>query len=494
MKFSCARIFSDHMVLQRNRPIAVFGKGPEGAKVQVELAGRSAETVCRDGKWRAILPAMEEKGSQTLTVRCGGEEISFGDVLLGEVWLAGGQSNMELALEDARSGGEEIPRSADPLLRYYHTVKTASEADRARAESEVPAGWVCSAPETAGRFSAVGYHFAQRLRRELDVPVGIVGCNWGGTSASCWMSRETLSADPELAVYFADYDQAVKGRTEEEYQRQKADYQAQIDQYNVRMAAVPVSKSDMDAFRAASADIIYPWPPPMGADCFLRPCGLYETMLSHVAPYTLRGVIWYQGESDDQHAPLYSRLLTTMIAQWRADFMQDDLFFDIVQLPGYAGETPEADNWGVLRLNQEKVKETVPHTALAVIYDVGERDNIHPIDKKTVGGRLADQALAAVYGGTADVRLGKLVQAQAGEKALHLTFDVPLCVCGERVEGFQIFGKDGAWRDAQATVQGETVTLTGEAIAGARYAMTNWTQANVFQKNGIPLPPFVWKA
>ena len=160
MRFSCARIFSDHMVLQRNRPIAVFGQGPDGETVEAELLGRRARAACAGGKWLLFLPAMDARGPLELRVRCGAEEAVFSDVALGEVWLAGGQSNMELILENAKSGGAEIPKALDPDLRYYHAVKTASEAGRAEAETQVPAGWVTSSPETAGLFSAVAYHVA----------------------------------------------------------------------------------------------------------------------------------------------------------------------------------------------------------------------------------------------------------------------------------------------------------------------------------------------
>ena len=303
MRFSCARIFSDHMVLQRNRPIAVFGLGPDGETVEAELLGRRARAACAGGKWLLFLPAMDARGPLELRVRCGAEEAVFSDVALGEVWLAGGQSNMELILENAKSGGAEIPKAQDPNLRYYHAVKTASEAGRAEAETQVPAGWVTSSPETAGQFSAVAYHVAKRLRAALGVPVGIVGCSWGGTSAACWVSRAALEANPALRVYFEDYDRAVAGKTPEQYAQEKADYAAAIEDYNARMARVTLSKDDMVAYREATKDIVFPWPPPMGPDAYRRPCGLHETMLAHVAPYSLRGALWYQGEEDSGTHP-----------------------------------------------------------------------------------------------------------------------------------------------------------------------------------------------
>ncbi len=493
MEFTCARIFSDHMVLQRGRPISVFGTGPDGRTVTVRLKGMEASCVCAQGRWRAVLPALEATGPQRLTVRMGDEEIAFEDVALGEVWLAGGQSNMEYALEDARSWGQDIKEAEDADLRYYHVVKTATEQDRARAEKAVPPGWVKCTPETAGRFSAVAYHFAKRLRAHLNVPVGIVGCNWGGTSASCWLSREALKSDADLKVYLEDYDREVSGRTEAEYERQKAEFAAAQEEHDARLSRVTVPKTDFAAYREAIKDIAGPWPPPQGKDCFLRPCGLYETMLRHVTPYTLRGVIWYQGEADEVHPRLYARLLTAMIEQWRRDFMEPDLFFALVQLTAFAGENADGDAWGTLRLQQALVRDTVPHAAMAVIYDVGEYDNIHPTDKKTVGERLGDQALDNAYGADTGARLFRCVEKRASGGEVTLTFDGRICVRGEEARGFALCGADGKYHRARACVDGDTVRLVSEGVAqprGARYAMTNWTQGNAMQENGIPLPPF----
>lgn len=498
MRFSCARIFSDHMVLQRNRPIAVFGQGPDGETVEAELLGRRARAACAGGKWLLFLPAMDARGPLELRVRCGAEEAVFSDVALGEVWLAGGQSNMELILENAKSGGAEIPKSLDPDLRYYHAVKTASEAGRAEAEAQVPAGWVTSSPETAGQFSAVAYHVAKRLRAALGVPVGIVGCNWGGTSAACWVSRAALEADPALRVYFEDYDRAVAGKTPEQYAQEKADYAAAIEDYNARMARVTLSKDDMAAYREATKDIVFPWPPPMGPDAYRRPCGLHETMLAHVAPYSLRGALWYQGEEDSgTHPELYGALLTALMAEWRRDFRAEDLFFGVVQLPGFGSDDPDGENWGKIRLAQAAVCARDAHAALAVVTDAGERDNVHPIDKETVGNRLADQILHGAYGQDLDVALDAPQSASREGNALVLRFGTALSARGPEVRGFQLRGADGVWRWAQAEIAGPTVRLTApgvEAPAAARYDLTNWVEGNVYQANGIPLPPFAAEA
>lgn len=493
MKFSCARIFTDHMVVQRNLPIAVFGTAPDGAAVTVSLAGCTQQCVAREGSWLVHLPAMDPRGCFEMVVSCGAETLRFEDVVFGEVWLAGGQSNMEFALADARSASEEIPYATDADLRYYHAVKTPTHSGYDRAEKQVPSGWVTATPQTAPAFSAVGYHFAKRLRASEQVPVGIVGCNWGGTSASCWISREALLTDPALSVYIDEYEKSIAGQTDQQYEKLAAEYEQSIEQHAALMAAVTVDKGDVDAYRAATSDIIYPWPPPMGRGCFLRPFGLYDTMLGQITPYTLRGVIWYQGETDEWHADLYARLFGLTIAQWRSDFGRDDLFFAFVQLTSFASEDENSPRWGHLRAQQALVAETVPNTAMAVIYDVGERDNIHPIDKKTVGNRLADQVLSAVYGQDIDVRLAKPTQKETADGQLTVRLDSELHVSGDKAEGFQICGQDGVYVYADASVLGGAVQLKSQQVPQpvcARYAFTNWTNGNVYQENGIPLPPF----
>ncbi len=510
MRFSCASIFTDHMVLQRRRPVAVFGKGPEGETVEAEFIGHTASAPVRHGEWLLFLPAMDERGAHTLRVRCAGEELAFSDVVLGEVFLAGGQSNMELILENAESGAREIPASLDPDLRYFHVLKTAKPPLPRAAEGTVPLlcvpspeyleepePWVTSSPETAGQFSAVGYHVGKRLRAALGVPVGLIGCNWGGTSASCWVSRETLAQTPGLRVYLDDYDRAVQGQTTDQYQKAKADYADALAAYAERMARVTVSKEDMVAYREATKDIVYPWPPPMGPDSERRPHGLYETMLSRVFPYTLAGALWYQGEEDSgTHPELYETLLTALMRQWRRDFREEDLFFGVVQLPGFAGEDAAGEAWGKVRLAQAAVCGRDAHAALAVVLDAGERDNVHPIDKETVGNRLADQILCHLYGAEMDVRLYAPKRIAREGNALVLRFDTALHSRGES-DDFQLRGPDGAWARAEAKIEGSAVRLTApglDAPCAARYALTNWVEGRVYQANGIPLPPFAVEA
>lgn len=490
MSFSCARIFSDHMVLQRNQSIAVFGTAPAGACVAAELNGSYAEGIAdADGKWLIRLPAMDARGALELRVTCGEQCKVFHDVVLGEVWLAGGQSNMEFELYKAKGGFVDIANSADDDLRFYQVELTETNEERDRLKRPAPDGWVASGPEYAASFSAVAYYFAVKLRGELNVPVGIVGCCWGGTSASCWLSREKLEEDEDLKIYLEEYERDRFHGSTEEYLAARAVYDAQVAAYEEQLKALCEREKDEERWRREYDQLVYPWPPVLGERNYQRPNGLYETMVCYAAPYTMRGALWYQGEGDSNHAHLYARLLGKVLEQWRQDFMNPELFMGVVQLTGYAGENGEDDSWGVVR-DQQRIVGSGPNAAVAITYDVGMADNIHPIEKRTVGNRLADQILAHCYGKKLDVSLADPESVSVQDGDLVLRFTQALC-CTGKAQGFQVHGADGKWTYADAEVSGDTVVLRGNAAAKAvRYAYTNWTDANVYQTNGIPLPPF----
>lgn len=489
MKFTCARIFSDNMVLQRNQEIPVFGCGRPGAEITVMFNGAKEKSVVgQDGKWLVKLPAMDKRGAMTLTVESEDETITFENVVLGEVWLAGGQSNMEFEMYKAKGGFADIANSADADLRYYQVEQTESNEARYILKRPCPAGWVAAEPDYTAHFSAVAYYFAMKLRKELDVPVGIVGCSWGGTSASCWLSEEMLSSDEPLKVYLEEYAQQTEGRTQEEYLKAKDEYDALVAVYEEKLNYTLATYKDEDEWRAEYKKLEYPWPPPMGDRCFMRPCGLYDTMVKYAAPYGIRGALWYQGEGDAGHAELYAKLLSLVMEQWRKDFMNPDMFVGVVQLTAFGSEAEDDASWGVVRTQQEKMAVEDGNAAFAVIYDVGEKDDIHPIEKRTVGNRLADQILVKLYGKEIDAAYAEVIKAEAADGKIILKVTEPL-VCKEDALGFQIL-KDGKWSFVKAGAGGEEITLFAESAEAVRYAYTTWTEANVYQKNGIPLKPF----
>ena len=493
MALRLARIFCDHMVLQRNKPCAIFGYAPDGAEVSARLAHLTARTVAQEGKFLFHLPAAEIPGAHTLTVSCKGEEISVRDVVYGEVWMASGQSNMEFKLADSLGGMEEACAANQPLLRYYHTPKVAFEEERDARTAEIPETWVVCTPETAGDMSGVAYWFAQRVMEAENVPVGIVGCNWGGTSAACWMSREALDEFPKLSVYTREYEVALAAFTCEQHRANDAAYQQSIADYNRRMAEVTAPKDDIRAFLEATKDITFPWPPPMNERCYLRPHGLFGAMVAQLAPYTLGGVLWYQGESDVPHAPLYSTLLGAMMRQWREVFLSPELPFALVQLTMYGADgSPDGIDWALLREQQQKLADADGHACYAVITDVGEEMNIHPVDKRTVGLRLARQVLRSVYGHNVDARHVKVVSTQTEDGKMILSFDGELHADGEAT-GFALSGEDGVFHPAKAGLRGNTAELVSDAVpqpVHARYMFANYLPGNVYQANGDPLGQF----
>lgn len=490
MKLTCARIFSDNMVLQRDREIPVHGTGTPGAKVTVELNGATAAAfVAKDGKWLAMLPAMDKRGNLTLTVKSGEETIAFHNVVLGEVWLAGGQSNMEFEMYKAKGGFADIAESLDPELRYYQVPMIANFDEPDVLKRPCPDGWVSASPETTAEFSAVAYYFARKLRAYLgDVPVGIVSNSWGGTSASCWTSEERLRADPDFDVFFKNYEEQCAGRTQEEYLHNRKVYDDQVEEYEKKLTHIRETYKDEEEWRAEYKKLEFPWPPAWGDHCYMRPCGLYQTMIKHPAPYGVRGAIWYQGEGDGMNplAPMYAKLLKSVMDQWKEDYLNPDMFVGVVQLPKHGTDDTD-DGWGIARTQQEKMA-TEDGGVFAVTYDVGEADDIHPIVKRPVGERLADQVLVKLYGADIDAAYAEVAETAAADGKLILKFTQPL-VPNDDAKGVQIL-KDGKWSYVKASAAEDALVLEADAAEAVRYAYTVWTDANVYQKNGIPLKTF----
>lgn len=414
-EFSVAAVFSNHMVLQRDKNVKIFGEGEDGQTVTVEFRGQKAEAVVKDGRWCAVLAPMgasvkraekEENPDpygdlfvgDTMTVCCGGQVRTFADVAVGEVWLAGGQSNMEFELQNCRGGMDFLANDKNPGVRFYYTQKNAYK-DAHFYEAEKNSAWSTFDAKRAKCWSAVGYFFAKRIAAELGVVVGVIGCNWGGTSASCWMDRETLLRDAELKSYLDDYEAAVAGKSEEEQIAEYRAYEKYDAEWNARAAVCYAEDPAMSWEEVQRRCGVNQWPGPMCCINPFRPAGLYECMLQRVMPYTLRGFLYYQGESDDHKPKMYERLFREMIAKWREDWEDISLPFLMVQLPmhRYAAD-PDYKHWCLIREAQMRVFETVKNTGIAVILDKGEFNEIHPKEKEAVGERLALQAMWLVYG------------------------------------------------------------------------------------------------
>lgn len=497
--FNLAAVFTDHMVLQRNKNINIWGCAYTATDVTVELCGKSVTTRAESGKWKVVLPPMEAGGPYELKVTDNrGGELILRDVMIGEVWLAGGQSNMELELQNALNGKEVLKNIKDVNVRFYYTQKIAYIDDYFHF-AERNSCWSIAAPDTAANYSAVGYYFARRLAAELGVTVGVIGCNWGGTSASAWMSRKMLEQDSDTKSYVDEYDKAMEDKTMEGYLAELAEYEEWYNEWQPKINEYYANTENPTWEGAQEYAGPSRWPEPLGPKSQFRPGGLYETMISRICPYTLAGFAYYQGESDDHKPDTYYKLFKALIEQWRTDWEDDSLPFMFVQLPMFMNEGDEDfKHWCKIREAQMRVHQTTANTGIAVILDKGEFNNIHPIDKEPVGERLALQALYHVYGKiSADEAYGAIYKShEYTDGGIMLTFEHAgdgFELKGEKAVGFEVAGKDKKYHTADAWFKGDKIFVRSAEVAEPVYLRYNWTNygdVTVYSKNGIPLAPF----
>lgn len=494
---SCAPVFSDNMVLQRNKNIAVFGMAYDNMKVTVMLNGKTVEATAKDHKWSVLLPPMEAGGPYEMTVLSGDERITFCNIMIGEVWLAGGQSNMELELQNSLGGKKVLENIDSANVRFYYTKKNPY-IDEFFYADERNNCWKTASEENSANWSAVGFYFAKKLSEDLGVTVGIIGCNWGGTSASAWMPRETLLADSDMRSYADEYDEAMGGKTFEQYLAELDDYNAYVEVWQPKINEFYAKHPDGEWGDALEFAGPCRYPEPLGPKSPFRAGGLYETMLMRVCPYTLAGFIYYQGESDDHKPNFYYKLFKALIEQWRNDWQDDSLPFLFVQLPMFINRGEEdRKHWCIIREAQMRVHQTTANTGIAVILDCGEYGNIHPVDKEPVGERLELQALCHVYGMISEKEaygaIYKSFEYKDGGMLLHFDhaedgFDIR----GEAV-GFEIAGEDKLYHKAEVTVQNDKIFARSGEVKEPKYLRYNWVnygEVTAFSKNGIPLAPF----
>ena len=486
-----APIFSDHMVLCRNRDIRIFGEAESGREVTVSFHHHTAKCTAVKGRFEAVLPSMPHGGPYALTVTDGETTLEFQDVLVGDVYFAGGQSNMEMCLKDTQDGVRYTAQADYPQVRYCN-YPVQAYLDKKTLAWERKTKWRAVAPGTCGEISAVAFHFAVKLHTSLDVPVGIIGCYLGGTSITAWLDEAAITATTGGKAYLDAFNERIKDQTDEEYQKvfsaqQKAHaiWSRKADQMKAENSAVKWAD-----FIAALGPC--PYPPPEGRKSLFRPCGLINTMVKRVAPYTLTGILFYQGESDFRHPQLYRMFLLSLIIHWRELFLSPSLPFLYVQLPMFdQQDEPVKNSWPQLRQAQEQVFADMRHTGLAVMIDGGDADDIHPQDKKTVGERLFNQALQVIYCQKADSS-PRAIAARSDGNAIKVTVSSPL-----RYEKsprlFELAGEDGVFVAADAVIDGAEIRITAQSVPNPRfirYAWVNYGVVNVYGINGLPLAPF----
>lgn len=468
-------LFSDHMVLQQGKPVPVWGWADPGEEVTVTFRGEKVRTRAVEGRWRVWLPPQKAGGPDELTVR-GENELRLRDVLVGEVWICSGQSNMAWPLKRAFNAEEDIAQSANPNLRLF-TVPRRKELTPIE---DIEGAWVLADPTTTPDFSAVGYYFGQALQKALGVPVGLIHTSWGGSPAEVWMSRQTLESSEE---YHRDilqrYEQARAA-----YEKALADWEKAREK--ARQAGQTFNRRPPRA----------PW----------RPTELYNGMIAPLIPYAIAGAIWYQGESNASRAWQYRRLFADMIRNWRRDFGQGPFPFLAVQLAPWdknrhrsleaiTAEPTESD-WAKLREAQDYVARTEPNVGMVVITDLGDKDNIHPTRKKPVGERLALAARVIAYGQDIDglsptYRSVRFENGRAIVSFNHVRG--PLQCRGDKLTGFAIAGPDRKFVWANARIRGREVEVWNEAVpdpVAVRFGWADYPVVNLYSAAGLPVSPF----
>lgn len=463
-------LFTEGAVLQQGMPVPVWGTGRDGEKVTVTFGRSRAATVVRDGRWLVRLPAMKASATAgTLTIQ-GDNRVEIKNVLVGEVWICSGQSNMQWPISASAEPEKVIAESADPGMRLFTVPRRATDVPLAN----VDARWVECGPRTTPDFSAVAYHFGRMLRKALKVPVGLISTNFGGTPAEAWTRREVLAADPELAPILERHIRAVEA------------FGAAYRQYLDAAAA----------WRPGAGE--RPRRPADPAESFQRPCGLYNAMIAPLIPYAIAGAIWYQGESNAGRAYEYRRLFPAMIRNWREDWGQGDFPFLYVQLAPFMRiqAEPMESAWAELREAQTMTLRLVPRTGMAVITDLGDEADIHPKRKAPVGERLALAALRIAYGKPI-VYSGPMVAGHSIRgRVVTLRFTHVgggLRPVGEPLTGFTVAGADRKWHNAQARVVGNTVRVWSDAVqrpVAVRFGWANYPVVNLRNAEGLPASPF----
>lgn len=475
---SLAPIFTDHAVLQRNQPIPIWGWSDPGEKITVKFSNKTAKTVGdENGQWRIELPTLSAQAKgQTLTAS-GTNEIKLRDILIGDVWLCGGQSNMEMVIRNSRDAEAEIAAANFPQIRH---IKVAKNIAAAPITSMAGAWTVCS-PETAGDYTAAGYFFARRLHQDLNVPIGLLNSNWGGTPVESWLPPSVMS-DPDLAVTVASHQAVIN----EGILVQNITYRDNLAAWK---SAKTLAAENGEIFEEKEPNM--PWQP--GA--FKTTSLLYNAMIEPVVPYALTGFIWYQGEGNANQPDTYRDMFVALIESWREKFETPDAPFYWAQLASWDSGAGESLDWPLLREAQHQTL-TLPHTGQAILTDIGEAFDIHPKNKQDVGDRLARVALAEHYGKDIAFRgpVHRSTTFQDNQISVTFTHAEGLTTTnGETPREFEIAGVDGVFHPAAAILDGATVTLTAEAVPtprNVRHAWHRWIEPNLQNAAGLPAEPF----
>lgn len=459
--------FSDNMVLQQGVPVTVWGWAHEGDVVTVKFRGQTVSATTHNLKWSLKLRALKAGGPDTLTVGTKQHTLPLTNVLVGEVWVASGQSNMEWPLRQAFQPDDDIASATNTLIRLFHVPKMKSDSPTVK----IKASWQVCSPQAVPGFSAVGYYFGRDLQAARKVPVGMIETDWGGSPAEAWMSREALE---------------ISGR----YQTEVLDTYATAEKnYRDALAAWAKEKAEAEAgkqeFKKAAPGLGW------------KPSELYNGMIAPLVPFAIKGAIWYQGESNAGRAEQYRSLFADMIRGWRRDWGNDFTFL-CVQLAPFTAvkEQPEESAWAELREAQLLATTKLPAVGMAVITDVGDPKDIHPKKKQPVGARLALAARGIAYGEKIEFSgpQYRKLEVKADKAVLHFGHvGKGLEARDGELKGFAICGEDKNFVWGKAEIAGDTVVVSSPQVAkpvAVRYGWANCPVVNFWNKDGLPASPF----
>jgi sialate O-acetylesterase len=459
------------MVVQRDLPVHLWGWAAVGESVTATFRGNTRTTAANElGQWSLYLPPGSAGGPFQLTIK-GSNLLALDDILVGDVWLASGQSNMEFEMRKASTAAEDLPKAADPRIRLMIVKKHYADFPQTDLEATTP--WTASSPESAREFSAVAWYFAREISAEQNVPIGVIDSTWGGTVAEAWTRLTALGEDASLAPVFT-----ARGHMTD------------------REAKAILEQTLHDQQRAGAKaegrpEPQFPWHPILN---MWGPSMLWNGMIAPLTPFPIRGVLWYQGESNSvlERAPTYQRLFSTLITDWRRQWQIGDFPFLFVQIANFKS-TP-AEDWPTIREAQLRTL-AIRNTAMAVTIDIGNPDDVHPTDKRTVGHRLALAARTTTYGESVESSGPVFRQATSEGSSLRLWFDHAdgLQAKGGSLTSFEIAGPDNAFVPAEAHIDGRTILLSSPSVAvptAARYGRANSPECHLYNSAGLPASPF----
>ncbi len=495
-------VFSDNMVVQRGVPFPVWGWADPGEEVYVHFEQKTSDGkreegkavfADNEGKWMVRIGPFEPGEAGVLTIK-GREkkkdakgktpppnQVVCKNVLVGEVWICSGQSNMQWEMYRSTLDPEKnIKEATYPKIRLFQVPRKATPAP----QTNVDAKWEECMPASVRNFSAVAYFFGRHLHQNLKVPIGLINTSYGGTPAEAWTSREALLKEESLKYYVENLDNARKNY---DPAKAKAAYEEAFAKWKVAAEEAKKNKKPIPKQPGLQQ------PPGSGAN---SPSGLFNAMVAPLVPYAFKGAIWYQGESNAGRAYEYRTLFPAMIKDWRDQWKQGDFPFLFVQLAPYWDGDSNGVRYAELRDAQLHTTKAVKNTAMAVITDYGDEKNIHPKQKEPVGVRLALAARALAYGEKLEFSGPVFNSKKVDGNKVILTFahaDSGLMSKGDKLTGFTIAGDDGQFVEAEAKIEGDTVVVSSpnvEKPKDVRYGWKNFMTVNLFNKEGLPATPF----